>query len=266
MNSRGFAAIAAQMEHYRFVFRWPERSASLLFPAFLLLSLAVHALAFFLFQVEYPPSASLAPPPVQVTLVTPDDPGGAAFLKWVLAQDPAAAGRVAEVEPPAGLGERPYRPSYAAVRAYAMEVEPPRGGVGFPSGRTLLDAAPAPPAPVRAGRPSVANSLVFSEELAARDAAPGVPFRLAAPSRANLRPTVFLVGIGAGGEVRYCFPQSGGEGASSGDPKVDEQAGALLRGHPFKPSRAPLQWGFATFTWGAQAYDTGAPREAAAAP
>ena len=32
MNAPSLAALAAQVEHYRLVFRWPERSASLLLP------------------------------------------------------------------------------------------------------------------------------------------------------------------------------------------------------------------------------------------
>ena len=108
-------------------------------------------------------------------------------------------------------------------------------------------------------RPAVATSLAFSEGLSVRDGDPHASLQLATPSRVNLRPTVFLVGVGANGEVRYCFPQVRSEGASSGDPKVDAQAEILLRAHPFLPSSTPLQWGFATFTWGAQAYENATP-------
>ena len=268
MNAPSLAALAAQVEHYRLVFRWPERSASLLLPAFLLLSLVVHAFAFFLFQVAYPPTVSLSPPPAQVTLITPDQPESAAFLRWVQAQDPAIAASVEEVAPPSGLGKRLYRPSYATARSYPMEVEPPQTSPGFPAARSLLDPRDAPTAAATspAPRPAVATSLTFSRGLNARDAAPGAPLALATPSRANLRPTVFLVGIGAKGEVRYCVPQAGSEGASSGDPQVDAQAEILLRAHPFSPSPIPLQWGFATFTWGAQAYASAAPAPEVPAP
>lgn len=257
MNAPSLAALAAQVEHYRLVFRWPERNASLLFPAFLVVSLLVHAFAFFLFQVAYPPAVSLSSPPAQVTLITPDQPQSAAFLRWVQAQDPAVVGSVQEVIPPNGLGERLYRPSYATAHTFQMEAEPPQTSPTFPSARNLLDACDAPkaaaPVPMR---PAVATSLAFSEGLNVRDGDPHAPLQLATPSRVNLRPTVFLVGVGASGEVRYCFPQVRSEGASSGDPKVDAQAETLLRAHPFLPSSTPLQWGFATFTWGAQAYES----------
>lgn len=261
MNAPGLAALAAHVEHYRLVFRWPERTASLLFPAFLVVSLVVHASAFYLFQVAYPPSVTLSPPPAQVTLITPDRPESAAFLRWVQAQDPAIAGSIEEVAPPPGLGERPYRPSYATAHAFQMEVEPREEVTGFPAARTLLDARDSSPtAATPAPRRSVATSLAFSEELDARDAAPNAPLKLATPSRVNLHATVFLVGVGASGDVRYCFPQAGSTGASSGDPKVDAQAEVLLRTHPFLPSQTPLQWGFAMFTWGAQAYENAAPQ------
>ena len=267
MNAPSLAALAAQVEHYRLVFRWPERSASLLLPAFLLLSLVVHAFTFFLFQVAYPPAVSLAPPPAQITLITPDQPESAAFLRWVQAQDPAIAASVQEVAPPPGLGDRLYRPSYATARSFQMEVEPQQALPDFPSARSLLDAPGSPKAAAAVSeRPAVATALAFSEGLAARDAAPGAPLKLALPSRVNLRSTVFLVGVGADGKVRYSFPQAGSEGASSGDPKVDAQAELLLRAHSFAPSPAPLQWGFATFTWGAQAYESAAPQPEVPAP
>lgn len=263
MNAPSLAALAAQVEHYRLVFRWPERSASLLLPAFLLVSLVVHAFAFFLFQVAYPPAVSLAPPPAQVTLITPDRPESAAFLRWVQAQDPAIAASIQEVAPPPGLGNRLYRPSYATARSFQMEAEPQQALPDFPTARSLLDATDSPKAAATAvpERLAVATSLAFSEGLGARDAAPHAPLKLATPSRVNLRSTVFLVGVGAKGEVRYCFPQAGSEGASSGDPKVDAQAELLLRAHSFSPSPTPLQWGFATFTWGAQAYESAAPQQ-----
>jgi len=261
MNAPRLAALAAQVEHYRLVFRWPEASASLLLPAFLLAAIAVHALAFFVFQVAYPPTVGLTPPPAQVTLITPDRPESAAFLRWVQAQDPAIAGSVQEVAPPPGLGERPYTPSYAVARAYRMDGEPQQTSAPeFPAARSLLDAGDSAPAATAPALPAIATSLTFSEALNARDSAPNAPLNLAIRSRANLRPTVFLVGIGGGGEVRYCFPQAGSDGASSGDPKIDEQAEALLRAHTFSPARLPLQWGFATFIWGAQAYESAAPQ------
>jgi hypothetical protein len=35
---------------------------------------------------------------------------------------------------------------------------------------------------------------------------------------------------------------------------MDGQAETLLKEHGFAHSEAPLEWGYATFTWGAEAY------------
>jgi len=96
--------------------------------------------------------------------------------------------------------------------------------------------------------------------LRVRDTTPGAPLALPTKSRSNLRPTVFLVGVGGRGEVLYCFLQTGNDGLSSGDPAMDKQAEALLLEHAFSHSETPLEWGFATFTWGAEAYAQAPPQ------
>lgn len=256
MNSepRGLAALAAQVGHYRLVFRWPERTASLLLPVLFVLSVAVHAFAFFVFQVVYPPAVASAPPPAQVTLLTGATPEGAALLRWVQAQDPATAARIQEITP-AGLEEIVYTPSYAAVHTLPLEVEPPAEPIAFPAAHSLLDYSESKEAAPTPSRRTVSSTLSFSEILRARDASSEAPLSVTPKPSLNLRPTSFLVGIGDRGEVRYCFllDPSGGD-PSSGDHDIDKQAEALLRQHNFAHSEAPLEWGFATFTWGAEAY------------
>ena len=256
MNSepRGLAALAAQVEHYRLVFRWPERTASLLLPALFVLSVTVHAVAFYVFQVVYPPALVSAPPPAQVTLLTAATPEGAALLQWVQAQDPATVARPQEITP-AELKEIPYSPAYATVHTLPLEVERPVEAIGFPAAHTLLDFSESKAATPESPRLAVSSALSFSEVLAARDAASAPAPQIIPKGSPNLRPTVFLVGIGDRGEVRDCFllDPNGGD-PSSGDHDVDKQAEALLREHSFTRSETPLEWGFATFTWGAQAY------------
>jgi len=267
MNSeRGLAALAAQVEHYRLVFRWPERTASLLIPALLILSVAVHALAFYIFQVVYPPAVASGPPPAQVTLLTADTPEAAALLQWVQAQDPAIAARPREITPP-GLGEIIYTPSYATAHTLPLETPPREEQIGFPAAHTLLESsAPREAAPAEAPHRAVVSALSFSETLRARDAAPVHP-AVTPKNSLNLRPTVFLVGVGDRGEVRYSFlfDPNGGD-PSSGDHEMDQQAEALLRAHRFTPSETPLEWGFATFTWGGEAYAPQSPPQSAAVP
>jgi len=253
----GFAALAAQVEHYRLVFRWPERSASLVLPTLCILSVLVHACAFYLFQVVYPPAVLSTPPPAQVTLFTPGTPEGDALLRWVQAQDPATTARPQEVTPE-GLGEIRYNPSYATAHTLPKEPTPPAESSGLPSAWCLLDLADAKTAAPESPRQAVATSLAFSERLRSRDAAPNAALKITVKSSASLRPTTFLVGIGDRGDVRYCFLSnpSGGD-PSSGDLEIDVQAEALLREHNFSHSETPLEWGVATFTWGAEAQ--GAP-------
>jgi len=251
---RGLAALAAQVEHYKLVFRWPERTASLLLPALFVLSVAVHALAFYVFQVVYPPAVVSAPPPAQVTLLTAATPEGADLLRWVQAQDPATAARLQEITP-AELKEIPYTPAYATVHTLPLEVEPPVEPIGFPAAHSLLDFSESKAATSEPPHRAVSSALSFSEVLRARDAAPEALPRITAKRAPNLRPTIFLVGISDRGEVRYCFllDPNGGD-PSSGDHDMDKQAEALLREHGFSHSETPLEWGFATFTWGAEAY------------
>jgi len=253
-NPRGFAALAAQVEaqveRYRMVFHWPERTASLLIPMLFVLSVAVHALAFYIFQVVYPPTVAIAPPSAQVTLLTSATPEGAALLHWVQAQDPATAARSRELVP-CGLGEVRYEPAYAVVHTFPKEAEPALEPIRFPSARSLLDERGASTAssddlPSR----SVSTSLSLSRPLRSRDAAPGAPLPIKSPSGVNLKPTVFLVGVGDRGDVRYCFLQQ----SSGDDEAIDTQAETLMRQHEFSHSETPLEWGFATFTWGAEAY------------
>ena len=270
MNSehRGLAALAAQVEHYRLIFRWPERTASLLLPALFVVSVGIHAFAFYLFQVVYPPTLSSPRLPAQVTFLTDATPQGRALLDWVRAQDPATAARVPEITPP-GLGEVQYTPSYTVAQALPRIEPPSEEPIAIPAAYTLLDSRDNKPVATEAPRRAVASSLAFSEALRARDAAPSAPVEITGKSSANLRPTVLLVGVDGRGEVRYCFLQESSDNRAGADSVIDKQAEALLRQHAFTHSEAPLEWGFATFTWGAAAHEPRAsqpPPAPAAAP
>lgn len=74
------------------VFRWekPGRGKWTL-SGFLLGSLFLHALGFYLFQIVYPPAVALLPPPGRVSLISPDTDEGRQLLRWLEAEDPALA-------------------------------------------------------------------------------------------------------------------------------------------------------------------------------
>ena len=238
----------------RLIFRWPERNVSFVFPLLFLASVAVHALTFYVFQVVYPPTPALAPTPGQVTLLSPG-PESEALLKWVDAQDPAAA-CLQEITPP-GLGEVRYIPSYSREQSLPKLEEPP-GPTVFPPARDPL----APLAKVASATPphrAVRTSLSFSESLRGRDAAPGEAVKLNRKSAVGLHPTEFLTAVDDRGELRFCFLQAG-----CGDREIDLQAEAILRSHPFRhtDTPAPLVWGFATFVWGNEAFSPSTPESA----
>lgn len=239
----------------RLIFRWPERSVSFLLPGFFLLAVAVHGVAFYLFQVVYPPVISSAPPRAQVWLLSHDEPRHQALLEWVEAQNPASALPQAAGEGMAGVT---YRPSYAAVRTLPQpavrEVEAVAYPSGWPGPGEAVAKGKTPGATLTPGR--VVSSLRFSTPLATRveGGAEPIPVQAAGKVRAvdvrnDLLPTVFLVALSDRGEVRHLFLQR-----SSGHDGLDAQAEHLLRGYPFssRPGDAPpLTWGEATLVWGA---------------
>src|SRR5439155_9695275 len=58
---------------------------------FISASAILHAFCFYLFQIVYPPSVALLPPPARVALITPDSDATRSLLRWVDAEDPALA-------------------------------------------------------------------------------------------------------------------------------------------------------------------------------
>ncbi len=234
----------------RLIFQWPERNASFVLPLLFVLAVGVHALTFYGFQVVYPPVASTMPPAASVTLITPSSPANAALLEWIDSQDPAKAPRLQETLP-AGLGEIAYLPSYATVQTLPKPAEPAAESTFYPPAYdplTLLAPVTAARETPRGAAPSL---LTFSEALQQRDAGKREPMAVATRAEGSLLPSVFLIGIGDRGEILYTFLQ-----ASSGSRALDEEAERILLRHEFsRQEGAPeVVWGFATFTWGADAF------------
>ncbi len=227
----------------RLIFRWPERKASYLLPGFFLLAVAVHGVAFYLFQVVYPPAVTSVPPQAKVSVLSPENPQHAPLLAWIEAQHPAAATALTPASAP-GL-EISYTPSYAAVRTLPEPAQAPAPAVELPGG---WRGAPrqTPPLPSSAPIPS---SLRFSPTLLPRVAAPVRLPRATAREGVDLLPSHFLLGVDGEGSVRYLIRQKG-----SGDDALDRQAEAFLLEHPFTPLPAggerEMAWGFATLVWG----------------
>jgi len=246
------------------LFRWEKpRRRKLAIGGFLVASVALHALCFYLFQVVYPPAISLLPPPAQVSLIAPTSPEARTFLNWVIAEDPALA---SQTQRPADarafqLPKLTHVPSYVAV--------PPR--LKEPPPNPLVDSAPSamPPGPVPvapAATPAsplrAPTSLIFADALGSVPVShPDFKFRASvdeAPQAARFR-----VEIDSLGAVRYLFLEQ-----SSGDAALDEQARqylALCRfpaGPPLTTSAAS-SWATATFEFGTDVEMPAAPAERA---
>ena len=243
-------------------FHWPDyRKVSFELPGMILLSLMLHGVAFTLFQVVYPPSGSLAPPPATITLLTPSTPENSALLSWVNANDPALTSKPQEVVPP-GLLDLPYVPSYAE-----LNTEPSPGPIlqapptEVPS---IMDSQSILASLARAGTPKASRSspapqrtqVRISDALASRT--PKADWTLPARSNpsaispaARIEPAQFMVGVNAAGEVAYRFLQH-----SSRDPELDREAEALIANAAFAPG-GKMSWGMISFNWGCEVYGIG---------
>src|SRR5207244_11719800 len=67
------------------------RGEKLAITIFLSISLVAHALCFYIFQIVYPPTVALLPPPARVTLITPASEADRTLLRWIDSEDPALA-------------------------------------------------------------------------------------------------------------------------------------------------------------------------------
>jgi hypothetical protein len=235
-------------------FNWPGHGhVSLALPGFIILSLLIHAATFLVFSVVYTASASIMPPPAQITLVTPTSDAARSFLRWLGTQDPTDLTRTSDLMP-LSLLDLPYHPSYAGRQTQPVMAVEHQDGIMYPPVKTPLalirDTAPAQA--VHEKKIAVPSTTVlFSGGLAGRALKEQPVFDC--KTRAESAPAVarFLVAVDARGEIRNAFLQ-----ASSGDSGMDRQAEARLARLSFVPADAPLTWGIATFHWGSDAFKT----------
>lgn len=236
------------------LFSWDSlrtRKGALL--AFLALSLLAHAVCFYIFQVVYPPTVTLLPPPARVALITPASEEGRTLLRWIDAEDPAVAFTTHRL-PGARLRALPrveHVPSYHAMEPTLKKLPPfevdsrapdsqPPGAVPF------VRQQSAPPAE------SIPTSVLFSSELDGLGVATLPPLGFVASTAETPEAIRFRVAVSGLGEIKYCFPMN-----SSGDPELDEQARLYLARCRFSRRapgdgrpEAPLIWGIATIEWG----------------
>jgi hypothetical protein len=235
------------------LFNWSHgRSRKLMIAGFIALSLAAHALCFYLFQIVYPPTVALLPPPARVSMIVPDSEEGRTLLNWLEAEDPALVSTTQR--PPDVKAFTPPRvqhvPSYTIVEPALRELPPYTPDLRIPSSR--------PPGPVPSLRahpqraPVAAPTVVrFSEELEALGTFQKPEVRFVPSTKEPPQNARFHVAVTTTGEVRHVFLDR-----SSGDPALDEQARQCLilcrfTTDPANPVAGnDLTWGSAMIQWG----------------
>ncbi len=246
------------------LFSWePPRRRQIAISTFLALSLIAHALCFYVFQIIYPTTVSLLPPPARVSVISSDSEEGRTLLRWIDAEDPTLA-FTTQRPPEARLRALPkveHIPSYLAVELALKQVPLPVVDLHIPSSQ--------PPGPVplvyRQIPPAMgptATSASFSRELDSFGAPTLPPPSFAASNDGTPETVRFRVAVNRTGEIRYCFPLN-----SSGDPALDEQVHHYLTLCRFSRGSVkgekldgPLTWGIATVEWG---NDVARPRPSA---
>jgi hypothetical protein len=247
-------SLAADSATEPLLFSWDSpRRRKLAIALSLTLSLIAHALCFYVFQIVYPSTVALLPPPARVNLITADSAEGRTLLRWIDAEDPALA--FTTQRPPEStfpdVPKAEHLPSYSAVEPTLRGIPPLERDLRIPSSR--------PPGAVRFAREKavptmtvVKTSVSFSKELEALGAAVLPKPGFAASGDDTPESISFRVAVNELGEIRYCFPIN-----SSGDRALDQQARSYMTNCRFAPTTASvrepesfLTWGIATVDWG----------------
>lgn len=248
------------------LFDWsPPRRRKLSIISFLAASTALHALCFYVFQIIYPPTVALLPPPARVNLITAASEEGRVLLRWIEAEDPALSSTTQR--PPGAASVAPptanHLPSYTNWQPALRQVPPLQPDLRIPSAR--------PPGPVPIRRQTqpqpaavVASALRFGAEAEALGPPTIPPLHFTASRREPPQSAEFRVAISDDGTVRHSFLER-----SSGDAALDEQARhaiALSRFPEIRNQKATTEnglfWTTATMEWG---NDLAAPADPPAA-
>src|SRR5881296_612697 len=118
------------------LFDWDSpRGRKVAITVFLAFSLVTHAACFYLFQIVYPPTVALLPPPARVTLITPDSEEGRTLLRWINSEDPALA--FTTRRPPEtrlhALPKAEHVPSYSTMHPTLKDIPPLERDLRIPS-------------------------------------------------------------------------------------------------------------------------------------
>ncbi len=230
-------------------FHWPNRrDISLLLPGFIVLSVLLHLLAFYVFQVVYPTSVSILPPPAQGRTVDALESRSSGVAPLDRGGRPRCCFRA--------FGGHASRPSPAPlssfVRGSSRDAADRRRDAATDHVSTRKKPARThqqrrcSQATARCGdsRPAVEGPFLGLAREPRTQNRPADP-ALRPKARHSFCPRSFLVGVTDRGEVRHIFLQ-----AASGDKTIDQQAEAHLAKIEFAHAPEPMTWGFATYFWG----------------
>jgi hypothetical protein len=229
------------------LFEWPIRQAPrLALPFFILVAAVIQAAMIFLFSINYHQPAVKHTASAQIYFIPADSAVARRLDPWLEANDPAVfspqmAARAALPSPPP-LG---YRPSYE---------EPPPPLRPLPAERPVEIRPPIPatlpppphksrvplPASVTTGPPA-STTVQWEDELQGRiPTGGGIPVQAAAAAG----PSLYQVGIGAGGMPMHCVLLEG-----SGDAALDQAGRVWILARRFQPSENDV-WGRVRILWG----------------
>jgi hypothetical protein len=240
------------------IFRWaPPRPRKRAILSFLVASVMLHVLAFYIFQIVYPAPITVLPAVARVSVISPLTEEGRLLLRWVEAEDPALGSTTqrpadAKLFQPPKVSHVPsftsYEPKLRDMPAYVPDLHAPD---------------PLPPQPVRERRsiapqplPPSKTMISFSNDVAPLGGLQTPPMQFTRSIKDSPQAVEFRVALSGSGEVRYVFLQT-----ASGDSALDEQARQYLANCRFSGGSAQtddLIWTNAAIVWGS---DVAAPKE-----
>lgn len=236
------------------IFRWdPPRPRRRSITLFILASVVLHAFCFYLFQIIYPPTIALVPPPGRIAVISPHSQDGRALLRWVEAEDPALASMTQRPPDAKGfaLPAVPHVPSYLTTQPALKQLPKPEL-----NSQPLSSHPPGPitsprkqPAATPAAVPTTLNFFGGIENVGA----PTIPeMKFTASGAEPPDAAEFRVATDSGGTVRHCFLHR-----TSGDAALDQQARNYIARCRFNPAQGKaagsadaLVWGSVTVEWG----------------
>src|SRR5229473_2955093 len=148
------------------IFSWDSpRGEKLAITICVAISLVAHALCFYIFQIVYPPTVALLPPPARVSLISGDSEESRTLLRWIAAEDPALASTTQR--PPEAkaftLPQVHHVPSYITLQPVLKELPAFRPDLRSPSSQPP-GPVPRMRAPIQSPPLAVPTTIIFSKE------------------------------------------------------------------------------------------------------